>query len=133
MFITQLQPLVTSIQALWVSGKYRHAFLSHAAGLLAWLWQVSEAQCRNAGCFVHKHLFFQFTPKRLHSMPPPNPPQDQGLLRQGEKVVLYEGLMTAAAEAGQQLQVQVRGLGVGLLGCGCRSRGKGGLLPAGCM
>jgi exportin-5 len=62
-------------------------------------WQVLVDASKEAATAVMPHLESLAT--RIQQM------WEQGLLRQGEKVALYEGLMIAAAAGGAPLQAQL--------------------------
>jgi hypothetical protein len=107
-FLPHLQPLVARVQQLWdqvggspaQSGRpwSRFAFrlfalpLSRRKGAEAPL-DPAETPPINCGLLQHAH--------------PTNQPRHQGLLREGEKVSLYEGLMAAATSGGPELQTQL--------------------------
>lgn len=75
---------------------------AHTTELCTWCvlcWQVLVDASKEAPTAVMPHLESLAT--RIQQM------WEQGLLRQGEKVALYEGLMIAAAAGGAPLQAQL--------------------------
>ena len=94
-FIAHLKPLATHIQALWVR--------THMTG---------GCQLAAAAGITRHHIARAAAPQTTTTLDTRvlclGALQDQGLLRQGERVVLTEGLMIAAAETGERAISQAR-------------------------